>query len=184
MWGWAFATRSSPIADIWRSSPFEGSGCRLPDANRHCKRRLRPLSRTGHAVAHAACWVRLLRRPAGRSHTPNSTTTEDPAWNALQHPPLYPGSAPAVGGTLAQGYGSCLLPLRLLSIFQSGDPVFRPPAAGGFVRPCRTGPTPRDALLLCASPVASRSLPAGASRQRARHVSVPSSNQNPQGHWV
>ena len=44
------------------------------------------------------------------------------------------------------------MPLTLQIAFssQSGDPVFRPPEAGGFVRPCGAGPTPRIGILPCA----------------------------------
>ena len=57
-------------------------------------------------------WVRLLRLDGWRSLTPPDLTMRKSAYKALRASTFYPGSAPAFGGTLASGYGSCLLPLR------------------------------------------------------------------------
>ena len=55
---------------------------------------------------------------------------------------------------------------------QSGDPVFRPPEAGGFVQLCRLDPLPVSASPFRA-PSASRSLPARWTHRRCLNVLVP-----------
>jgi len=55
-------------------------------------------------------------RHDARKHRHHSTRPR-PACKALLTAALYPGSASVFDGALAQGYGSCLLPLRLHSLY-------------------------------------------------------------------
>jgi hypothetical protein len=84
------------------------------------------------------------------------------------------------------GPGLRVLPLtpQVTFTLQSGDPVFRPPEAGGFVRPCRIGPTPRPGIPFCAFPIASRNLSVRLAHQGSPRRAGPSSYPDPIGHWV
>ena len=94
--------------------PFEGGGDQLPDANLHCKRSFRALSRAVRAVSLAAYRVRLLRRRrASVAHRKSIRRSEYLPAKLLKVSAVFPGSAPVPGGTLAQGPGSCLFPLML-----------------------------------------------------------------------
>jgi hypothetical protein len=78
------------------------------------------------------------------------------------------------------GLGLRVLPLTPQIAFplQSGDPVFRPPEAGGFVRLCQSDPLPvPDGPLRISS--ANRNLPARLSRQAVRQRAGSSSNPDP-----
>ena len=72
------------------------------------------------------------------------------------------------------GPGLRVLPLTPQVAFavQSGDPVFRPPEAGGFVRLCRPDPLPVSASPFRTS-IASRSLPARWTHRGFLNVLVP-----------
>ena len=72
------------------------------------------------------------------------------------------------------GPGLRVLPLtpQIAFAIQSGDPVFRPPEAGGFVRFCQSDPLPVLASPF-RTPIASRSLPARWTRRGCRNVLVP-----------
>ena len=61
---------------------------------------------------------------------------------------------------------------------QSGDPVFRPPEAGGFVRCCRSDPLPVSTAPF-RFPIASRNLPVRLAHQSDLHVPVPVSVRTP-----
>lgn len=123
-------------------------GCQLPDANLLCKRSLRPLSRAGRPVHRSGDIGRGFC--ARLSATLAGAAPSDIATFRLQSSSIrgvYPRTAPACGRAFAPGYGSHLLTLRLLLSLQPGDPVFRPPEAGGFVRLCLPDPLPVSALL-------------------------------------
>ncbi len=81
--------------------------------------------------------------------------------------------------------GLRVLPLTSQSVFslQSGDPVFRPPEAGGFVRPCRIGPTPRVEAPL-SYPECESGPFGGVDPPAFLHVLVPSNRCGRLGHWV
>jgi hypothetical protein len=139
-----------PSATIWRSVSFRGSpGCSLPDANLHGKWSFRPLSRAGRTVTRDGFSGEASSPDIKRSSlTPIRPTWHRPACKVQQVGAFTWGRPPLDSEAFASGYGSCLLPLRLSYLLQSGEPVFRPPEAGGFVQllplfKTATGPTPR-----------------------------------------
>jgi hypothetical protein len=95
------------------------------------------------------------------------------------------GTAPAFGRTLALRYGSDLLTLRLRSLLQRGDAVFRAAPSRrltGFARPAHSPPS----RLLCAPGLSGLGLLAGVDPTGKRDcvLVVHSSNLNPLGNCV
>jgi len=159
------------------------SGCQLPDANLPWQGGFRPLSRAVRAVSHAAYWVRLLRRIGPRSLTKTDTTKRKAACKVAQPSAVYPGSAAPSEGTLAPGYGSCLLPLRLPSLCSQAKRFsFRliRELVAGVCSPRRLPVSARPLRV----PTANRNLAARIPRPNEPPRAGPSSNLDRIGHWV
>ena len=120
---------------------------------------------------------------AGRgSLAPTDRTTRAAACKALLLRASYPGSATSLEGALAPGYGSCLLPLRLPSLYSQANRFSVRPKQEVFVRLCLPDPLPALTRPL-RIPIANRDLPARSSRQPCLRVLVSSSNRDLKGHW-
>ena len=117
------------------------SGCQLPDANLHGKWSFRPLSRADRAVTRRGFSGEASSlHPDRSSLAPVDRTTRTAACKALPLCALNPGSATSFEDALAPGYGSCLLPLRLSSLYSQAKNGFPSARSRRFLSgfACRT----------------------------------------------
>jgi hypothetical protein len=122
---WAFVTRSSPFTHAWTRSLSRA--VRFPTPLSAACGKIGLMAGPSRSLPIGIYRVRPLRpvrTPPAGSGSPDAVRTR------LQFPlsrvcTSTTGTAPAFGRPLAPRYGSDLLPLRLPSLLQRGDPVLR-----------------------------------------------------------
>ena len=125
MWGWAFATRSFPMAHCWARSLSRAVCSPTPlSAACGCFGLMAGPFRPFPAGIFRVRPLRPVRTLPAGSGAPDVVRTRLQSLT-LRVGTLATGTAPAFGRTLAPRYGSDLLTLRLRSLLQWGDAFFR-----------------------------------------------------------